>query len=117
MPHPIEEKATKILIDYLESKGHKVEKSDRKTFDLIINGKYAEIKGKYKCFKDLDFISLSDRQYQEALKNDFDIYLVCDLENTPEIHKISSRKLLKQRTRRITSYEFDKSAIKNCLEK
>jgi hypothetical protein len=79
MPNQIEEAATKILIKFLTKNGFKVQKSDNKTFDLIINGKHAEVKGKGNCFEKLDFVSLTENQFKEAHKKDFDIYLVCGI--------------------------------------
>ncbi len=114
MPHAIEEKARKFLIQKLTENGSTVVSSDKKTFDLIVDGKYAEIKAKNKDLKNLDFISLSDKQYQAARAEDFSIYLVCNLlENNPKIYKISSSELLQKRARIITSYEFDRSILVN----
>lgn len=112
MPNQIEAKARKTLIGALIKKGIKVERSDNKTFDLIVRGKYAEIKGKNKCFEGLDFISLTKNQFKEAQREDFDIYLVCGVgEKEAQIYRINSGDLIKEKHRKITTFEYDKSKI------
>lgn len=118
MPHSIEEKAKKILIKKLKAAGSDVRESDLKTFDLIVDGEYVEIKAKNKSLKELDFISLSDKQYNTALKENFDIYLVCGLDNpNPEIYRIKASKLIKQRARKVLSYEFDRTVLEKICKK
>ena len=90
MPHLIETKAR----EYFLKKNPNAIKSKNKTFDFIINGRYVELKGKGAPFADIDFISLTNKQYLAIGKIDFDIYLVCGLNtNTPKICKIDPKKL------------------------
>src|SRR4051812_44711985 len=112
MPHNIEEIGIKLLIQHLESNGHTVRRRSG-TFDLEVDGIPAEVKTKNKCFNQLDFISLTEKQYQAAKEHDFDIYVVCNLvSDTPEFYKLSARALLSNTPRVVTSYEYDKGLVK-----
>ena len=87
-----------------------------RTFDFIINGRYAELKGKGASLDKMDFISLTNKQYTAIGKTDFDIYLICGLNtNNPEMYKIDPKKLIKTRTRKVVSYEYDKAGIKKII--
>lgn len=112
MPHSIERKAKTLLIKELKRRGYKVEFSDRNTFDLIVDGKYAEMKSKKKSFPKMDFISLTKNQFEAIKKYGYNIFLVCGAnEQKPEIFIINAKDLLKKRYRKIVSYEFDKTTI------
>jgi hypothetical protein len=65
--HEIERAGTEFLKKWLQARGRSVLESDRKTFDLIVDGKYAEVKAKGKSFECFDFLVLSDAQH-EALR-------------------------------------------------
>lgn len=54
--------------------------SDTKTFDLIVDGKYAEVKSSKGPYAKLGFIGLTDNQF-EAVKNgvEFSVFIVCNL--------------------------------------
>lgn len=113
MPHEIEEKARKILAERLRESGSNVRNSDKKTFDLIVNGKYGEIKSKNKKYSKIDFISLTDKQFQALKDQNFDIYLICNVEedNNIEIYKFSAKSLIDKHPRKVRSYEYGKSII------
>ena len=116
MPHIIEEKGIAILIDKLTKGGHKAERMSG-TFDLKVDGIFAEVKTKGKSLKNLDFISLTEKQFKAAGQAPFDIYLVCGLNNEEaEIYKISSKALLDKRARTVVSYEFDRTVLVDALE-
>ncbi len=53
--HSIERRAFTILKRHLEEQGRMVEPSDKKAFDLIVDGRYAELKAKGKPFDAFDF--------------------------------------------------------------
>ena len=112
MPNHIEIKGTELLIEKLIKLGHKVEKSDVKTFDLKVDGRYVEIKTKNKSFNNLDFISLTDKQYRK-IEDDFKIFLVCNVENDKDIefYEISSIDLTKISPKKIEHYEYNKGEL------
>lgn len=113
MPHSIEIKAR----EYLLKKYPYAKPSDNKTFDFIIDDKYAELKGKGAPLNKIDFISLTNKQYNAIGKIDFDIYLVTGLkDNKPEMHKINSKKLLKIQHRKVLSHEYDRKKLREVLK-
>lgn len=117
MPHNIEEKGIELLIANLKLAGHKVERTFG-TFDLMVDDSPAEVKTKNKQFDQLDFISLTDKQYQAMQNKDFDIYLVCNLETEkPEFYKINTNSLKAKTPRIIQSFEYDRSKFSTIAEK
>ena len=58
----IEKQGKSLLKRWLKKNGQKFQKSDDKTFDLIVDGNYAELKAKGKSWKNFDFISLTKNQ-------------------------------------------------------
>jgi hypothetical protein len=112
MPNIIEVTGTELLKEKLLNLGYKVEKSDNKTFDLKVNGRYAEVKTKNKPFNKLDFISLTNKQYGN-IQEDFKIFLVCNVEDVSniEFYELSSRDLLSIIPKKIVSYEYNKGEL------
>lgn len=112
MPNLIEKRGTSFLKKKLESLGHPVTKSDNKTFDLIVDGKYAEVKTKNNPLSKMDFISLTDKQF-EAIKNDYKIYLVCNVKDikNAECYEINTKDLRAITPKIYTSYQYNKSEI------
>ena len=106
------------VADYLRSQGRSVTASGDKTFDLIVDGRYAEVKSVSKCFDTYDFITLTDKQYQ-ALESgvDFSIFLVCNLGNDAamEIREFPAALLLKERPAVYRSYEWSRTKIRRLL--
>src|SRR6266851_8850663 len=87
------------LTRYLVDRGRKVQPSDKKTFDLIVDGVYAEVKSSHKPYSKLGFIGLTDNQMR-ALQagTDFILFVVCNLA-TPEcieVVEIRARELLRE---------------------
>jgi hypothetical protein len=116
MPHSIEEIGINLLMEQLRKNGHEVKRL-RGTFDLDVDGQLAEVKTKTKCFAEMDFISLTQKQWEAAKIRNFDVYIVCNVNSdTPEIYKVSSQALLKKVPRIITSYEYDKNLVKDVAE-
>ena len=87
------------LAEYLRSSGRVVTRSDRKTFDLIVDGRYAEVKSSARPYGQLQFIGLSDNQMR-ALQDgeDFILFLVCNVSvpGDEEVIEIDSRMLLSE---------------------
>ena len=113
MPHPTESKGIRILCKRLHKLGRTVEKSDKKTFYLVVDGKYAEVKTKERPFKELDFLSFTDNQYNEILNGNFTIFLVCNLKEPEdaEIYEFDSSILREITPKKYTSHEYNKSVF------
>ena len=95
-------KGETLLRDYLERLGRKVEESDRKTFDLRVDGEYAEVKSSKAPYSKLGFIELTSNQFN-ALNDglEFILFIVCNLndpENLEVIEIPASRLLTEQPT-------------------
>lgn len=76
----IERIGTSLLIQRLEAAGRAVRKSDTKTFDLIVDGLYAEVKAKGKGLDRFDFFVLSDKQFQALSRGEqFLLFLVLNV--------------------------------------
>lgn len=68
----------RLLAEYLTSQGRTVERSDRKTFDLRVDGKYAEVKTSDGPYAKLGFIGLTDSQYRALVEGvPFSVFIVC----------------------------------------
>lgn len=119
MPHPTESKGIRILCKRLHKLGRTVEKSDKKTFDLVVDGKYAEVKTKERPFRELDFLSFTDNQYNEILNGNFTIFLVCNLKEPEdaEIFEFSSTILKDIEPKKYTSHEYNKSVLKHLVDR
>lgn len=116
MPHAIEETGINCLIDHLRKAGHTV-KRRHGTFDLEVDGQLAEVKAKDKVFGKIDFISLTDKQYQAAQTQDFEAYIVCGAQGvTPEFYQVRAQALLAKKARIVTSYEYDLSSLRDIVE-
>ena len=89
MPHAIEETGINCLIEHLRNAGHVVNRRAG-TFDLEVDGQLAEVKAKDKLFGKIDFISLTDKQYQAG---------------TQRILRRTSSVVLKVARRNSTKYE------------
>jgi len=96
--HSIEKQGIAAVIEHLNKVGRSVQRSKRKTFDLVVDGTFAEVKCKQMPWKKLDFIGLTDKQRQ-ALDNseNFLLFVVCNLKSQtdPEIIEITSETLRK----------------------
>ena len=88
-----------LLAERLTSEGRTVEPSDTKTFDLIVDGQYAEVKTSQKPYADLGFIGLTQNQHT-ALENgtEFTLFLVCNLRDPDalEVIELPGRNLLRE---------------------
>jgi len=60
--HSIEKQGLFALMEHLQKSGRTVEKSKRKTFDLVVDGLPAEVKCKRAPWSKLDFIGLTQNQ-------------------------------------------------------
>ena len=108
------------LTKWLENKGHKVEKSDKKVFDLIVDGEYAEVKTKKGGWEKFDFFGLTQNQFAAAKSGELKhIYLVLNA-NDPEgidVIKLRTRELIESNYTEERTYFWYKSAIKNISQR
>jgi hypothetical protein len=107
----------RLLAAYLTAKGRVVERSDKKCFDLIVDGRYAEVKTSNGPYKKLGFIGLTDNQYKALTDGqDFIIFIVCNLEDplNPEIKEFSASALLKEEPKRESHYYWYRKQIDKC---
>jgi hypothetical protein len=115
MANPIETRGMEILKRKLTAQGRTVALSDNKTFDLIVDGRYAEVKTKHRPYRYIDFISFTDNQYAEIQKTDFSIFLVSNVgdpdEDKAEIWEVESSRLRGHAPKTYTSHEFNKSLL------
>ncbi len=109
----IESQGIEALKNALTEQGRMVEKSDKKTFDLKVDGRYAEVKTKSKPYSQLDFLSFTDNQFDKILVEEFLLFLVCNVAcpEQIEIFEFESIKLRNVEPKKYTSYEFNKSVI------
>ena len=73
----IEKKGLKGLFQWLEDKGHKVELSDNKVFDIIVDGQYAEVKTKSGTWDKFDFLGLTQNQYKALETGELKNFISC----------------------------------------
>ena len=73
-----------LLVAQLKAAGRTVEVSPRKTFDLVVDGRFAEVKSTSKSYERFDetFLTLTQKQYDAMAKDkiDFTIFLVCNVD-------------------------------------
>ena len=68
-----------LLADWLSTRGRTVKPSGIKTFDLIVDGRYAEVKSSRAPYAKLGFIGLTDAQRMAMLKGpEFTLFVVCN---------------------------------------
>ena len=116
--HVIEQKALELLKRHLASQGRKVRPSDNKTFDLIVDDRYAEVKGKDKPFRSFDFFFMSENQYRAALDGpEFSLFLVCGVATASEVQifEISSARLRTLQPKSEIHYYYDKGLVDQLL--
>ena len=79
----------RLLAEYLTIEGRTVEPSDTKTFDLIVDGRYAEVKTSKAPYQKLGFVGLTDNQFK-ALEDgvDFTLFVVCNLDDPENLEVI-----------------------------
>jgi hypothetical protein len=113
----IEKKGIERLKQWLTSNNRNYKVSDKQTFDLIVDEKYAEVKTKGKPFSELDFISFTSNQQKQIEESSFKIFLVCNVSGEKsEIFEIDSSELLTKSPNEIKSYEYSKKIFQSILK-
>lgn len=116
--HEIEREATRLLRLHLEAAGRRVDDSDNKTFDLIVDGEYAEVKGKAKPFSAFDFFYLSANQYKAVEDGRaFTLFLVCNVADPErvEIFEFPAHALRSVSPKCEVKYYYDKGLARQLL--
>jgi len=116
--HSIEKRALELLRQRLVSQGRSVQPSDNKTFDLIVDGQYAEVKAKDKPFRAFDFFFMSENQYRAVLEGpEFLLFLVCGVADASgvQIFEIPSARLRSLHPKSETHYYYDKGLVDQLL--
>ena len=118
MPNEIEMQGMKILKQWLSDHDREYCESDDKTFDLIVDGCYSELKAKGKGWDQFDFLSLTQNQNEALGKKLSKVFLVLNA-NSPEnseVIEIDADDLLQCTANEIVSYEWNKGAIAHLRE-
>jgi len=114
----VEKRGTALLRAHLLQAGRTTVDSDVKTFDLIVDGRYAEVKCKSKPFSAFDFIGLTDNQF-DALQNDVDylLFVVCNVADPTnvEIYEVPARDLLAFEPKVERTYYWHKTQMRRIL--
>lgn len=86
-----------LLTRWLTERGHDVRPSDKKTFDLIVDGTYAEVKSSNGPYDKLGFTYLTQTQHKALLDGvEFTLFIVCNVAHPERLEVIQiPAKLLK----------------------
>jgi hypothetical protein len=105
------------LAEFLRARGHVVSRSDTKTFDLIVDGRYAEVKSSRGPYSSLGFIGLTNAQ-RVAMMNgtEFTVFVVCNLAkpDSLEVHEFHSSQLLREEPKTEPVYYWYRSQLERC---
>ena len=108
-----------LLAEYLTRRGRTVEVSETKTFDLLVEGRYAEVKTSLKPYAQLGFVGLTQNQY-EALERgvEFSLFLVCNLAEPErlEVIEIPASGLLNEPPKRECTYYWYRSQLNRLID-
>src|SRR5260370_9161743 len=78
-----------LLTRWLTERGHDVRPSDKKTFDLIVDGTYAEVKSSNGAYDKLGFTSLTQTQHKALLDGvAFTLFIVCNVAHPEDLEVI-----------------------------
>ena len=103
-----------LLAEYLAARGHAVSRSDKKTFDLIVDGRYADVKASRAPYAKLGFIGLTDAQFAEMTAGvDFSVFVVCNTQNCEalEVIELTSTQLRAEPPTTATTYYWYRSQL------
>ncbi len=116
----IESSGISGLVKWLERKGHKVEPSDKKVFDLKVDGEYVEVKTKRGGWESFDFIGLTQNQFTAIQSGHLKkIYLVLNANNPENIDVIElhAGDLINSKYIVEETYYWYKSSIRQICDK
>lgn len=119
-PYKTGAEGEKLLAAHLTKKGHKVQESPDKTFDLIVDGVPAEVKSSQKAYDKLQFFPLTQNQYR-ALDGgvEFNVYLVCNLQDPSnlEIITLSSDELRTEEPEETRTYYWYRDQVERIRQR
>jgi len=110
----------RALTRYLGEKGRKVEASNNKTFDLRVDGVYAEVKSTRDRYSKLGFIGLTDNQFAALEAGvEFILFIVCNLQAPKdlEVIEITSAKLRAETPKKECTYYWYRSQLERLQRK
>lgn len=114
----IEKRGIGLLREHLEAAGRVVTPSPDKTFDLVVDGRLAEVKCKNAPYRQMDFIGLTENQYR-ALKDgvNFLMFLVCGVGDpaSVEIFEFESARLLRSEPKVECTYYWYRTALNDVV--
>ena len=105
------------LAAHLIAHGRIVRKSSKKSFDLVVDEKYAEVKSSNEPYSKLGFIGLTASQYKALVEGvDFTLFIVCNLKDPAnvEVIEIPARNLLSHEPKIEPTYYWYRSQIEKC---
>jgi hypothetical protein len=107
----------RLLAEYLLARGRKVEPSDNKTFDFIVDGRYAEVKSSRGPYAKLGFVGLTDAQ-RHAMHHgpDFTLFVVCNTANPEalEVLEIPATSLALEEPKVECTHYWYRSQLERC---
>ena len=107
----------RLLAAFLCASGRKVIRSDKKMFDLIVDGRYAEVKTSKGPYSKLGFIGLTENQYKALTEGvDFTLFIVCNLKDAAnlEVIEIPAAHLQAEKPKVEPTYYWYRSQIEKC---
>ena len=113
-PYQTGSRGERLLTEYLNSRGRTVARSDHKTFDLVVDGVYAEVKSSMKPYAALGFIGLTDNQFAALNAGQpFMLYLVCNMRDPDnlEVREIPSDRLRAHAPKKECTYYWYRSDL------
>lgn len=118
--HRTEKIGFDILMDHLAKRGTIVEKSDKKEYDLKVNGQYCELKTKRYSSTEFDFFYISKNQQTGICSGEMaTLYLVCNTDNPEhaEIFAIPGSELNDIEPKSEIKHYYDKGLISSHFTK
>lgn len=113
--HKTEKIAFERLKPFLEDSGRVVTESDKKQFDLKVDGRYCELKAKRYPFNEkFDFFYISENQKSGIDSGEMEtLFLVCNTDDPSniEIFEIPSRELREITPKEEKKYYYDKGML------
>ena len=107
----------RLLAVYLTARGRVVTPSNKKEFDLVVDGRYAEVKSSKGPYSKLGFICLTENQYKALTGGvDFSIFIVCNLKDPAnlEVIEMPAAQLQVENPKIEPKYYWYRSQIERC---
>lgn len=118
--HKTERTGFDILEQYLKKHNRVISKSNLKQYDIIVDGKYCELKAKRKSFDGFDFLYISENQKLGIDSGEMaSLFLVCNTDNPDlaEIYEIPAEVLKSIKPKSEVKYYYDKGMLSDQIGK